>query len=273
MRNGFRYLAAGLLLSLATALWAADKIEVIVLRHQTAESLAPALRPLLAPGGAVSGQGSTLIVRSTPDNIEQLKSVIQKLDVPRRQFLITVRQAHDNRTSQYGGSIDGDFGDGRTRVIIGSSSSERRIRVYGTDKREEANEGQTLRVMEGNWATISTGQSIPVVSQTTTSGPGGSQTQQSVEYKNVDTGFEVKPRMTGDDNVVLEVRPFRARPSSGGVIKQSQLSTTVSGQLGQWITLGGIGEQSTGSETGVIYGTKSRRDSDRRVEIRVDLIN
>ena len=49
-----------LLLFLAPAVLAQGTLEVIPLRHRTVEQLLPVLRPLLEPGGALSGQSNQL---------------------------------------------------------------------------------------------------------------------------------------------------------------------------------------------------------------------
>ena len=52
-----------LLAIVASGALAQGSIEVIPLRHRTAEQVIPILRPLLEPGGALTGQYNHLIVR------------------------------------------------------------------------------------------------------------------------------------------------------------------------------------------------------------------
>ncbi|HVP09134.1 MAG TPA: hypothetical protein VMT02_06400 [Burkholderiales bacterium] len=44
------------LLAAACSAWAQGALEVITLRHRTAEQVIPVLQPLLEPGGAIRGQ-------------------------------------------------------------------------------------------------------------------------------------------------------------------------------------------------------------------------
>ena len=53
-----------LLLFLAPAVLAQGTLEVIPLRHRTVEQVLTVLRPLLEPGGAMSGQSNQLTVRA-----------------------------------------------------------------------------------------------------------------------------------------------------------------------------------------------------------------
>src|SRR6478735_9601175 len=66
-------------------------IEVIPLRHRTAEQVIPVLQPLLAPGGALSGQYNQLIVRTSPENLAQIRQVLESIDKPSRRLMISVR--------------------------------------------------------------------------------------------------------------------------------------------------------------------------------------
>ena len=80
-----------LLLAFAGPAFAQGTLEVIPLRHRTAEQVIPILRPLLEPGGALSGQYNQLIVRTSPGNLAQIRSALDAIDRPARRLLISVR--------------------------------------------------------------------------------------------------------------------------------------------------------------------------------------
>jgi type II secretory pathway component GspD/PulD (secretin) len=50
-------------------------LEVIDLKYRSAEQIVPMLKPLLAPGGTVSALQNRLIVRTTPQNLAELRKV------------------------------------------------------------------------------------------------------------------------------------------------------------------------------------------------------
>jgi hypothetical protein len=45
------------------------KLEIIPLNHSTTDAVVPVIRPLLAPGGSVSGMNNQLIVKTSPANL------------------------------------------------------------------------------------------------------------------------------------------------------------------------------------------------------------
>ena len=65
-----RLFAALLCLALLSPLLARaqQEMEVIPLRHRTVEQVLPTLRPLLEPGGALSGMNDQLILRASRKN-------------------------------------------------------------------------------------------------------------------------------------------------------------------------------------------------------------
>src|SRR5262245_12060034 len=55
---------------------AAQEMQVIELHHRVADEVIPNLRPLLDPGGVLTGMDSTLFVRTSPENFEQLRQAV-----------------------------------------------------------------------------------------------------------------------------------------------------------------------------------------------------
>jgi len=70
---------------------AQESIEVIPLRNRTAEQVIPVLQPLVAPGGALTGQAYQLIVRTSPENLAQIRQALAAIDQPQRRLKISVR--------------------------------------------------------------------------------------------------------------------------------------------------------------------------------------
>ncbi|MGH8603813.1 MAG: secretin N-terminal domain-containing protein, partial [Gammaproteobacteria bacterium] len=67
-------------------------LEVIPLEHRLSADVIPLLKPLVAPGGTVTGMSSQLIVRSTQRNLLEIKRVLAAIDRPLRRLKIIVRQ-------------------------------------------------------------------------------------------------------------------------------------------------------------------------------------
>lgn len=276
-----------LLLVLSAAAQAADtELRTYALHNRSAQELIPVLRPMLDPRGAISGTGYTLIVRSTPDNLEEIGQLVEELDVAPTSLVISVRQGISRDELEQGGELSGRIQGGGASVGVGSEggagdgadvelndgASHGRVRVYRTERGSDEEVNQRVQVLEGQWARIQVGQQIPLPQRSVTQSPGGISVQESIEYKDVSSGFEVRPRVN-DDRVTVDIRPYRNRPAAtgGGVIESQQILTTVSGRLGQWLELGGVVEQSHGSRGGIVHSTRDAGHEENRTYIKIEV--
>jgi len=269
-----RLLIALVVLQAGTAL--ADEVEVIPLSHRTAEQLIPTLRPLVAPGGAITGMQSSLVVRSSRANIEEIKRVVAALDRAPRRLLISVRQdagvTSQRQAIAAGGTVSGSSGS----VSIGQgapATSGINARAVDSTRTVDDRVVQQVQALEGSPAYISVGSSQPVPATTTTVGPGGTVVSRSVVYQDASTGFAVIPRLAGD-RVTLEINPRRATPSRGpgGAGSTGEIVTTASGRLGEWIELGGVDQASARESRGILSRDSATRQSSGRVWVKVDEI-
>ncbi|UCF75162.1 MAG: hypothetical protein JSU71_13110, partial [Betaproteobacteria bacterium] len=83
--------------------------------------------------------------------------------------------------------------------------------------------------------------------------------------------FYVRARVSGD-RVTLDISPQRETLSGdvrGGVNVQ-RVVTTVSGRLGEWMELGGVGKDATGQQSVLLGRSSSVTRDDRRVLLKVD---
>lgn len=237
----------------------ADELKTYDLQHRSADEMIPILRPMVSSDGAISGTGYTLIIRSDRANLRQLEQAIKRLDqAPKMLRIIVDRSGADQRNSE-GVSVYGNI-------------ERPNVRLHSDRQRRSQSGDQQLQVLEGRWATIRSGQSIPHVVQQYRQTPGGARVERRTEYPDVDSGFEVRPGINGR-RVTLEVRPFRATPSSGGRVEQESIITTVSGRLGEWITLGGVNESKSSSGSGTIYYNRGSEQTNSNVRIKVTTVS
>jgi hypothetical protein len=131
---------------------------------------------------------------------------------------------------------------------------------------------QTVQVLEGNAALIRLGVSVPIRNREITSGPGGVvQQRDSVEYRDVDTGFYAQPRVH-DNQVTIQLATRRDSVTDNrrGSIQIQRVESVVSGRLGEWIEVGGILQDEVRAETGIVYYRSVASGDRRKIVIRVD---
>jgi hypothetical protein len=246
-----RTLLTTLLLTCSFSVMAAT--EIVPLNYRTSADLLPVAQNFIGKDGKVSAYGNQLIVNAEPDKIDELKTFLAQLDTAPKRLLITVDTNENNFQGDQGYSVNG-AAPNQTRIINRS-----------TDSREGGI--QQIQASEGAPALIQVGQSVPLTS-TQTDGYGDLRSQ--TEYRNVTQGFYVTASVTG--NIVhLAISTNRDRMSQErpDVVNVQSTDTTVSGRLGEWITLAGVNRQTQADKQGLIrsYSTQGRDDMTLRVKV------
>lgn len=259
-------------------------LEVIDLKYRSADQIVPMLKPLLAPGGTISSIQNQVIVRTTPQNLAELRKVLAAVDTRPRRLMISVRQEAAGTGLDSQSEVSGSIGTGNARVTvpgdrnkagghaeIRSGDNVVRGRVLGTQSSSNDRGTQTVQVMEGNEAFIRVGQSVPIRSQSVTATPIGPQVTDTVQYRDADAGFRVRPRVNGD-NVTLEISSRRdsvADPNTQSFNVQ-RLETMVTARLGEWVEIGGIDQSRVQNDGNVVSRRTGSATDDRKIFLKVE---
>src|SRR5512143_3789316 len=97
-----RLLLAALALASAAALADAE-LEILRLKHRSADQVIEVLRPLLERGGSISGTQDKIMVRASAGNRAQIRQALAAIDTVPRRLVITVQQ--DNVARRDGSSV------------------------------------------------------------------------------------------------------------------------------------------------------------------------
>ncbi len=262
--------------------FAQDSVEIMVLKYRSAEQLIPIVQPLVGKDGAVTGMQNKLIVRTTPSRMKDVKQVIAGLDTQPRKLMITVRQNVAREALAQEASVYGTAGGGRGRVTLPETSTEGGVQVeagggrnriggkiVSTRDLDDSRDTQRIQVLEGNQAFIRVGQSLPYTTQTVIQNGRQVTVTEGTTYRDVTSGFYVAPRVSGEQ-VTLEINPQRNTVGSSGSVNIQQAATTISGRLGEWIELGGVGGQSATGGGGTVYSTRNTSSDNRSIFVKVE---
>ncbi len=265
------------------------RTEVIALNYADASEVADLLRAqgrsrrqsgtksnsILSKRGSVSVDRRTnnLLVHETANKIDEIRALIQSLDIPVRQVMIESRivTASDNFTRELGVAfgasnrdvtasqqVDTDFnvnlpvtnpagtlGLALAKIPLGAkldlelsaAQEENRVEIVASPRIITANKTQ---------ARIEQGVEIPY-EEATSSGAT------SVSFKKAVMSLEVTPHITKDDRINMELQV--TRDSQGGevsgvpTINTRKVKTQVLVNNGQTVVLGGIFEKTQGNVT------------------------
>ena len=286
--TNFRWIFLVGWLAAALAWGQAMVLEVIPLGYRTADQGIPVLQPMIAPGGTISGLKNQLGVRTTPENLAEIKRILASVDRVPRKLLISVRQDVQAARNERGGEISGRVGNDNARVVVPGSGDrsggqvvirqgDDRVsgRVFDSSSTASERGTQTVQVLEGREAYVQVGQSAPYtqreVRRTVVGGRVVDQVVDSTQYRDANTGFYVLPRVNGDV-VTMEISPQRESFTRGasGAVQTQRVVTSVLGRLGEWMEIGGVSRTGS-SQQSVLLGRTATSGSDQRsVWVKVD---
>jgi len=238
-------------------------LEIIQLQGRPSAELVPLIEPFVGPGGAVVGSGDKLILRTSPERLQQIRVLLEQLDRPPRRLTVHVRRGRLREADLAYAAAGVDLGNERWRLQAGKPvAPDSAVLTLGQAGRRGALEvDQRVQVVEGHPAFIRAGRMQP-------SGrhyPG-------YGYPASGGGFYVVPQLNGE-RVTLEVSTRAAQPvGPGGVVAVQGLDTRVQGRLGQWISLGGVAVSGSARAEGLLQEAAGSASESDEIHILVEAI-
>ena len=249
------------LFAILTATFAAADdfiLEVLPLQHRGAAELLPQVRDFVAKDGTIEAADDKLIIRTHPANMNELRELIAKLDKPLRRLVITVKQLSGESARLAETSTD-------DAEMNGSGAH-----VWRTERRDDADRIQQAQVVENKAVFIDVGREVPISDFAVSQSRAGTLMEQKTRYVGVTTGFYARPHLVGD-TLSVEITPYQTTQRGAATppeFRTQALHTTVSGKLGDWITVGASSSRET--KSGMMeYSTSQRDEQDRRILLRV----
>jgi type II secretory pathway component GspD/PulD (secretin) len=263
------------------------KMEVIPLSNNTPENVIEVIRPLLVPGGSISGMKNQLIIKSTPQNLNEIKNILSAIDRPLRRLNIIVTQDLNVVSNEQDQTVTTSVRSGNVNlsnrasvinkglVISGSDSNGNIVdyRINNNRSSSDSSNTYTVQTMESEPAFIQSGFSVPISTPNTIITRNGVIVQDTIEYRDATSGFYVLPRINGN-RLMLMVAPQLTSVNPGKIptFNIQNVQTTVTGQLGEWIEIGGIGQSSQENSQSILSGNMSNVQETRTVLIKVEEI-
>lgn len=244
MKSLIRLFFVLLLLSSAQAYADEPTAKVIKLRYQTAEQLMPLLRDAMGDRMHIVGRGDTLIVRGNVRELQELRRLLRQIDKLPASLKITVKRAQEGL-------------------------STRQADVYRTEQQQEEANVQSVTVLSGHVAFVSLTKTRMVVESVYNNGDGlGSGADLAPQERR--TGLYVQARLVGNE-VILKVTTEKENLSRFGLsdLRSSELITTITAPLGQWVKLGGSTHEAQHREQSRVYRTEDSA-LQNTVYVRVD---
>ena len=259
------FIVMGLLLICCDAL-ADYPLEIIELKGRPVDEVIPLVKPFVGPDGVVTGMNNQLIIRTSPDRLQEIHKILDRFDRPPRQLMILVHHGRmiGKERQHVGAGVNSKIGE-HARVEMGIPTPGDSIHIRAGSKQSStmSDASHSVRATEGKPAFIATGQSIPITEQSTYISRGRIRQQTSTHYRDATGGFYVVPQLNGDQVTLrISTRMDKADQTSGTFDIQ-RIDTAITGRLGEWIPIGAVNEGSNQSG-GTALQHQATTDSDDR---------
>lgn len=261
-----------LLLIFSTRVFSDDSVlEIITLNYRPAEEVQALLAPLLEPSDRIAADGSNLIIHAPPARLAEIKALVAQLDAKLHNLLITVLQGQNVSADELNAAA-------RVRIDIplnkpSAASGRIQGQFSAAQSRDESENSQTVRTLEGHTAYIKAGRAQPVQSVTVyNSGYGYPAAVNSTTVIEATTGFAVEPRVSGDE-VTMEVSPWSDQLQNNGAIATQSATTNLRAKLGEWIEIGSVQQAQQYRQDGTLTRIRGDRNSELRILIKVEIID
>ncbi|MFC1602273.1 hypothetical protein ACFL3U_01765 [Pseudomonadota bacterium] len=251
------------------------ELTIIKLKGRTAEEVIPLIKPFVDQNDTITGMGNQLIVRTSSERLADIYKILEEFDRPPRRLIIHVRQERltENERKRLSAGINADIGEHVT-VEAGDKTKDNSIRLHARTRstRRDHNVTQRIQALEGKAAFITTGKVIPIQERSTYISGRAIHQQQTTRFQDATTGFYATPRLN-ENRVTLQISPHMNQAiKSDGVLEIQQASTTLSGQLGEWIAVGGAQQNSNQHGTGLTRYRSTQTEDNRQIYLLVEEI-
>lgn len=267
------FLSLVICLCLSLPARAETEFKIITLQHRFAEEILPAIQPLVGDDGTATAMQNNLIVRTSRNNMAEIEQLVSSLDTLRQNLKITIRRNSNNDIENSHAEITGRKRIGNVTVETGgrriNNPNAMALDIENYQSKSNISSEQFIRVVDGEQAFISVGQSIPYTQEWISLTNRYIGIQRSTAFVNIDTGFAVRPRAVGNQ-VEVEITPRFSQLNRNGFIDFTTLTTIVRVNRDEWLDIADIMQQKD-EVSRTILGWQSRnQSSSNQLLIRVE---
>jgi type II secretory pathway component GspD/PulD (secretin) len=245
---------------------AADVVRIYRVQHRTAEELLPLAQTAMAGRGSVEADAgsNTLVLAGSSDGVAAALAVLSRVDRPPRSVVLRYESRRLRELEAQG--IRVDWGTTAGAVRVGSLASPGGgngvgVQAAGNTGAQEGDRAGEIRLLEGQSASIVTGEAIPVTTRRVPA-PGRSRTlQESTTFVAAESGFDARARVLGDGRIELELRALDSTLQPGPRVARSTSLNTLVVEPGKTVVLGGLYQNADARSTSLAAsGSSERRD-------------
>ncbi len=263
------------LMLFCTTVFAETEFKIFTLQHRFASDLLPIIDPMVGPDGTANAIDNQLIVRASPDRMQEIEALVAKLDAAKVNRKITVSTSNNSQTQRERVEASGSTKVGKVTVSNdrqaqhSNKPNNGRVDIENSTSNTRQSSNQFINVLDGERAFIRVGQLVPFTQEWATITRRYIQVDRFTDWREVTTGFAVRPR-TVRNQVELEITPRIARLNNQGYIDFEELTTVIRTSLGNWVDIGGTMQQNDEVSRKILGYQNSSGQQNSNLSVKVD---
>lgn len=265
-----------------------EQVNEIYETYLPAEKLVPVLQPMLGPEDRITPFRNKLIVRAPRHRQDNILELLEELDRPLRNILISVRYGNSASAESSARDVDVRYRDADRGVRIDAgaqpddqvvvykgSSRDDKIQVRAVSKNRFSTENENtlsqIRVLEGTQGFLQVGKEMPQ-NQFVLLHPAGF--GNTTEYRMVGSGIYVVPQIV-KDKVRLELFTSQQKPQSGNhnVIEKTDAQSVLVVEPDVWTPFAGTNTSVQSQGSGKVYSTRDLQQGNKALELKVTILD
>lgn len=286
----FRRFFFALMCSLLSVLALADgQVNEIYETWLPADKLVPVLQPMLGPEDRITPYHNKLIVHASPLRQAKILELLEEIDRPLRNILISVRYGNASsgqessndthityRNAEKGVQINAGQDAPDQVVVYKGSSLDDKIQVRSVSRKrfstDNDNSLSQIRVLEGSQGFLQVGTEVPQT-QFVLLNPNGFGT--TTEYRMTGNGIYVVPHIV-KDKVRLELYTSNSKPVNGrqNSIEKTDAQSVLLVEPDVWTPFAGASASvSHSGNSNVLSTSRSQQQGNRSLELKVTILD
>jgi type II secretory pathway component HofQ len=223
---------------------ASEEVVQIRIVHRDANDMLTIVQPLISQYGFISADtaSNSLIVIDQPANVRRIQQLVSQIDQPVPQLKIRVQYGRQETNTDQSVATRGKIEVGDATVAVGNKKKEGIDVELSADESQRHDKGEyTVIVRSGSTAYISSGYDVPYPERWARLSHKHGHIQRPVTFKKVDTGYDVRPVLMGN-NVQIEITPHISYINPRGLrqpIRFAEAATRLNVPLDQWVEIAG----------------------------------
>jgi len=239
-------------------------INTIQLEHRLASELLPHVKAFLPDAATVKAYDDLLIIKSDAITYFEVQRLVQQLDKPIQRVIVSVLRTHASLSELHGNSVQIDL------EVDDNATANTQVRRWSSRSNSDSDNYFRAQGLSNHPILIQLQQSRPQQEQVIFFNNSGEQLVATTNrYLDIESGFQALVQPRPDKQVKVDIQPVFSQISSRDQIQKSQIITTISGPVNQWLELGQINNEKSIESSSLTRYTTQRNQQNLYLKVKL----